>query len=97
MSIEGLTFTITGTLGVDRVKVHDLIREHGGIVRPNVTKKNDYLVVGEAPGARKVKKALAYGIRIISGYEFGKMFPEYRELSELEWASKIDPTAVDEI
>jgi DNA ligase (NAD+) len=60
--LTGLTFVITGTLPtLSRNDCQDLIEQRGGRVTGSVTKKTDYLVVGEDAGS-KLAKALELGV-----------------------------------
>jgi DNA ligase (NAD+) len=56
-SLTGLTFVITGTLSRPRQEVADVIQHHGGKVTGSVSRKTDYLLVGESPGGSKYRKA----------------------------------------
>ena len=56
-ALTGLTFVITGTLSRSRDAMAKLIEEHGGKVTGSVSRKTDYLVVGESPGGSKYRKA----------------------------------------
>ena len=68
--LSGLTFVITGTLAsMPRSKAEELIRRLGGGASDSVTKKTDYLVVGDSPGS-KLQKAERYGTRLLSEEEF---------------------------
>ncbi|MBI3177580.1 MAG: NAD-dependent DNA ligase LigA [Chloroflexi bacterium] len=61
----GQTFVITGTLpDFSREQARAFIEERGGKVTDSVSKKTDYLVVGEAAGS-KLTKAQALGVKII--------------------------------
>ena len=56
--LAGLTFVITGTLPtMSREEATRLIKQHGGRVTGSVSRKTDYLVVGESPGGTKYRKA----------------------------------------
>lgn len=55
---------ITGTLSTPRNRIKDLIQEAGGTVASSLSKKTDYLLVGEAAGS-KLKKAEELGIEVI--------------------------------
>jgi DNA ligase (NAD+) len=69
----GKQFVITGTLhGISRMRAEERIRELGGLVGSAVTRKTDYLVVGEDPGS-KLKKAQSFGTKILDGEEFQAM------------------------
>lgn len=64
--LSGLTFVVTGSLSrFTRDEVKDYIIRYGGKVLSSISKKLDYLVVGEDPGS-KLEKARQLGIRIIS-------------------------------
>ncbi len=71
--LEGLTFVITGTLfSMTREEAKKRIREEGGEVSESVSKKTDFLVVGENPGS-KLEKAKKLNVKIINEEEFLKM------------------------
>ncbi|WP_414563727.1 MULTISPECIES: NAD-dependent DNA ligase LigA [unclassified Anabaena] len=60
--LVGKTFVITGTLpNLTRDEAKDLIQKAGGKVTNSVSKKTDYLLVGEDAGS-KLEKAQALGI-----------------------------------
>lgn len=59
----GLTFVITGTHPtLSRTQLEELIQARGGRVTGSVTKKTDYLVVGEDAGS-KLAKARELGVK----------------------------------
>jgi DNA ligase (NAD+) len=61
----GLTFVITGTLpSLSRKEAGDLIENLGGKVTGSVSKKTDYLVVGEDAGS-KLDKARELGVKTL--------------------------------
>lgn len=71
--LEGLTFVITGTLPVlSRDEARDLIQEWGGKVTESVSKKTNYLVLGENPGS-KLDKARELNIPILDESALRKM------------------------
>ncbi|RMG68148.1 MAG: NAD-dependent DNA ligase LigA, partial [Nitrospirae bacterium] len=70
--LEGLTFVITGTLPRPRKEVEELIESQGGHAASSVSKKTDYLVVGENPGS-KLKRAESLGVKRISYDELIKL------------------------
>jgi DNA ligase (NAD+) len=70
LPLSGLEFVITGTLtSTSRQKAQERIRAMGGVVKDDVTRKTDYLVVGEEPGS-KLARARTWGIRVINEEEF---------------------------
>lgn len=69
----GKTFVLTGTLKhFTREAAEGLIKERGGKVSGTVSKKTDYLLLGEDPGS-KYDKAREIGVQIIDEEEFRKM------------------------
>ncbi|MEL7565607.1 MAG: NAD-dependent DNA ligase LigA [Dehalobacterium sp.] len=67
--LTGKTFVITGTLPtLSRKEAQNLIEENGGKVSGSVSKKTDYVVVGEDPGS-KYDKALSLNITILTEEE----------------------------
>lgn len=72
--LVGMNFVVTGTLeGMSREEAADRIRELGGTFQTSVAKDTTYLVAGGKVGESKLKKAQAYGTKIIDGAEFEKM------------------------
>ncbi|MFK0734335.1 MAG: NAD-dependent DNA ligase LigA [Gloeotrichia echinulata GP01] len=64
--LAGKTFVVTGTLPtLKRDEAKALIQQAGGKVTDSVSKKTDYLVVGEDAGS-KLEKAIALGITQLS-------------------------------
>lgn len=64
-SLAGLTFVITGTLPTwSRDEAAAFIEEHGGKVTGSVSKKTNYVVVGENAGS-KLTKAQSLGVSIL--------------------------------
>jgi DNA ligase (NAD+) len=61
---SGLSFVITGSLPVPRDQAKEMIESLGGQVLGSLSKKTDYLVVGEDPGS-KLKKAENLSVKII--------------------------------
>jgi len=65
LPLKGLTFVITGTLpGLSREEAKELIESRGGKVSSSVSKKTDYLVLGDQPGS-KFTTAQELGIPIL--------------------------------
>ncbi len=70
---SGKTFVVTGTLkSHSRPDAEQLIRRYGGFATSSVSKKTDFLVLGEAPGS-KYEKAKELGVKILKEDEFLKM------------------------
>jgi DNA ligase (NAD+) len=68
-NLAGKTFVITGTLPtLKRDEAKALIQKAGGKVTESVSKKTDYLVVGEEAGS-KLEKAQALGVAQLSEAE----------------------------
>lgn len=70
------TFVLTGTLNlITRNDANKIIEDKGGKVTSSVTKKTDYLVVGDNPGS-KYDKAINLGIEIINEEKFMELIKE---------------------
>ncbi|HWC13691.1 MAG TPA: NAD-dependent DNA ligase LigA [Actinomycetota bacterium] len=70
-SLSGKTFVVTGTLtDFSRDAATAAIEERGGRVASSVSKKTDYVVVGESPGASKFNKASDLGIEMLDEKAF---------------------------
>jgi len=64
--LVGNNFVVTGTLEtMSRDEAADRIRELGGVFQTAIARDTTYLVVGAKVGASKLKKAQAYGIKVI--------------------------------
>jgi DNA ligase (NAD+) len=71
--LKGQKFVITGTLSqLGREEAKDRVRLMGGSVADAVSKKTDFVVVGENPGS-KADKARELGVQILSEEEFLRM------------------------
>ena len=69
-TLAGLTLVVTGSLvNFTRDGASEAITERGGKAASSVSKKTDYVVVGEAPGS-KAAKAEELGVRIIDEAAF---------------------------
>ena len=71
-SLRGSSWVITGTLGEPREVFEELIRRNGGRVTGNVSKKTDYLLVGEDAGS-KLEKARQLGVKIVDEGNFRRL------------------------
>lgn len=70
--ITDKSFVITGTLSHERDYYKNIIEEYGGKTIDSVSKKTDYLLLGENPGS-KYEKAKELNIKIINEEDFNKM------------------------
>ena len=72
--LKNKTFMLTGKLkGISRAEAKSLIEKNSGKIISNVNKKLDYLIVGDKPTTKKVKKAKELKINIISQNDWLKM------------------------
>ncbi len=73
------TFMLTGKLeGISRAEAKSLIEENSGSIISNVSKKLDYLIIGENPTKRKIDAAKDLKVKI---------------LNQTEWLSMLDKTS----
>ena len=73
--LNNKTFMFTGKLeGISRAEAKSLIEENSGSIISNVSKKLDYLIIGEKPTKRKIEAAKDLKIKILSQVEWLKMF-----------------------
>jgi DNA ligase (NAD+) len=71
--LSGKTFVITGTLAsMSREEAAERIEALGGKVTSGLSKKTDYLVVGESPGT-KLDKATKLGVKTIDEAAFKEL------------------------
>ena len=70
--LGGKSFVLTGTLSRGRDEFANEIREAGGKVSSSISKKTDYLVVGDKPGS-KLTKAQKLGVEIIDENDLKKL------------------------
>lgn len=76
LPLSGMEFVITGKLhSFTRAQAEAKIKELGGTVGSNVSRKTTYLVVGADPGS-KLERARALGIKLLTEEEFIKMIGE---------------------
>ena len=72
--LKNQTFMLTGKLsGISRAEVKSLIEENSGTTVSSVTKKLNYLIVGEKPTKRKIEMAKELKIERIDQNQFLKM------------------------
>tara|TARA_B100000029_G_scaffold144280_1_gene139475 strand:- start:2943 stop:4973 length:2031 start_codon:yes stop_codon:yes gene_type:complete len=72
--LKDKTFLVTGKLnGISRAEIKSLIEENSGTTVSSVSKKLNYLIVGDKPTKRKIKNAKEFKIKIIDQDQFLKM------------------------
>ena len=72
--LKGRSFLVTGKLNnISRAEIKSLIEENSGTTISSVSKKLNYLIIGEKPTKRKIDGAKALKIKIINQEEFLKM------------------------
>jgi len=75
-TLSGFTFVVTGMLPtLSREGVKELIENNGGKVIDSVSKKTNYLVLGENPGS-KLAKAQSLGVKVLDEDELRKLVGE---------------------
>ncbi|MFA5173466.1 MAG: NAD-dependent DNA ligase LigA [Candidatus Paceibacterota bacterium] len=73
LKLEGKVFVLTGSLEkMSREEAKEKIRRMGGDVSESVSKRTDYVVMGEEAGSKK-EKAKELGVKIIGEKEFLEM------------------------
>jgi DNA ligase (NAD+) len=72
--LKGKTFMFTGKLlNISRSEAKNLIERNSGSLVSNVSKRLDFLIIGEKPTKRKVESAKELKIKIITQSELMKM------------------------
>ena len=72
--LKNKTFMLTGKLKeMSRAEAKSLIEQNSGEIISNVSKKLDFLIVGEKPTKRKIENAKELKIKILSQIEWMKM------------------------
>ena len=73
-ALKDKTFMLTGKLnGISRAEAKSLIEENSGSIVSNVSKKLDYLIIGDKPTKRKIDAAKELKIKILKQSEWLKM------------------------
>ncbi len=71
--LKGLTFVFTGTLSsMTRDEAKEMVEKLGGKATNSVSKRTDYVVVGENPGS-KYEKAKKLGVKVLNEKDFLKI------------------------
>ena len=72
--LNNKTFMFTGKLnGISRAEAKSLIEKNSGSIISNVSKKLDYLIIGEKPTKRKIEAAKELNIKILKQSEWIKL------------------------
>ena len=72
--LNNKTFLVTGKLnGISRAEVKSLIEENSGKTVSSVSKKLNYLIIGDKPTKKKIDSAKQLKINVIDQTEFLKM------------------------
>ncbi len=72
--LKNKTFLVTGKLnGISRAEVKSLIEENSGKTVSSVSKKLNYLIIGDKPTKKKIDNAKQLKINVIDQAEFLKM------------------------
>ena len=72
--LKNMTFLVTGKLnGISRAEVKSLIEENSGKTISSVSKKLNFLIIGEKPTKKKVDYAKQLKIKVIDQAELLKM------------------------
>ncbi len=77
--LKNKTFMFTGKLKeISRAEAKSLIEENSGKIISNVNKKLNYLIIGDKPTIKKVKKAKELNVKIITQEEWMKILNKTR-------------------
>ena len=72
--LKNKTFLLTGKLeNMSRAEAKSLIEQNSGSIISNVSKKLDYLIIGEKPTKRKIESAKNLKVKILSQEDWLKM------------------------
>jgi replication factor C subunit 1 len=90
---KDLKFLTTGVLdSLNRDQVKDIIEKYGGAVISGVTKKLDYLIVGEDAGNSKLEKARELNVRQLNEDEFLKLICTKSGITEPKYEGENEET-----
>ena len=66
-TLRNKTFMLTGKLdGISRAEAKSLIENNSGSIISNISKKLDYLIIGDRPTKRKIEAAKELNIKILN-------------------------------
>ncbi len=86
--LAGLTVVITGSLeGFSRDSATEAVQERGGRVATSVSKKTDFVVVGENPGS-KYDKAVQLGVPVLAEAGFRELLNHGPEAARA-WSEQV--------
>ena len=69
--LKNKSFMFTGKLqNISRAEAKSLIEENSGSIVSSVTRKLDYLIIGEKPTNRKLEQAKKLGVQILTQKEW---------------------------
>ena len=72
--LKDLTFMLTGKLiGISRAEAKSLIEDNSGTTVSTISRKLNYLIVGENPTKRKIESAKELNIKIVEENQFLRM------------------------
>ena len=72
--LKNKTFLVTGKLnGISRAELKSLIEENSGKTVSSVSKKLNYLIIGDKPTKKKIENAKKLRINVIDQAEFMRM------------------------
>ena len=72
--LKNQTFLVTGKLiGISRAEIKSLIEENSGTTVSSVSKKLNYLIIGEKPTKKKIESAKELKLKILDQNQFLKM------------------------
>lgn len=66
---KGKKIVFTGSMKKTRIEMRELATQYGAVTTENVSRKTDFLVVGNKPGG-KLRHAKELGVNIISEKQF---------------------------
>jgi len=72
--LKNKTFMLTGKLeNMSRAEAKSLIEQNSGIIVSNISKKLNYLIIGDKPTKRKIDTAKELNVKILNQSDWLKM------------------------